>query len=170
MTGWHAVKISQSMDCSFTTTNCRGSCLVHESRSWNRQGNHDLSIFTQALCYVQYVTQGPFLSWVQLLWFPRFSFPKSDCHSKNQQPSLRYYLFFAGWRRIVTLQGVLAQRKMQTTSSGIWTRVAVSISNNKRFLGQVICLNPILDNKTSMRKTNHPLKWPANISDFKYFW
>ena len=59
-----------------------------------------------------------------------FSFSKTSCLSKAEEPSLSYYLPIAGGRIIgfIPFPRVLVLCEMQSVSSRIWTRVAVSIS------------------------------------------
>ena len=54
----------------------------------------------------------------------------SFCHTKAKEPSLSYYLPRAGGRiiRFIPSPRVLVLCEMQSVSSRIWTRVAVSIS------------------------------------------
>ena len=59
-----------------------------------------------------------------------FSFSKTSCLTKAEEPSLPYYLPIAGGRIIgfITFPRVLVLSEMQSILSRIWTRVAVSIS------------------------------------------
>ena len=59
-----------------------------------------------------------------------FSFSYTSCPTKAEEPSLSYYLLIAGWRIIgfIPFPRVLMLCDMQSVSSRIWTRVAVSIS------------------------------------------
>ena len=59
-----------------------------------------------------------------------FSFSKISCLTKAEEPSLPYYLPIAGGRIIgfIPFPTVLVQCEMQSVSSRIWTRVAVSMS------------------------------------------
>ena len=59
-----------------------------------------------------------------------FSFSKTSCFTKAEEPSLSYYLPIAGGRIIgfIPFPRVLVLCEMQSISSRIWTRVAVSIS------------------------------------------
>ena len=61
-----------------------------------------------------------------------FSFSKSSCLTKAEEPNLSYYLPIAGGRIIgfIFFPRVLALCEMQSASSRIWTRVPVSISYN----------------------------------------
>ena len=60
-----------------------------------------------------------------------FSFSKTYCLTKAEEPSLSYYLPIAGGKiiEIILFPRVLVLREMQSASSRIWTRVAVSISD-----------------------------------------
>ena len=60
----------------------------------------------------------------------KFSFSYSSCLTKAEEPSLPYYLPIAGGRIIgfIPFPRVLVLYEMQSVSSRIWTRVAVSIS------------------------------------------
>ena len=59
-----------------------------------------------------------------------FSFSWTSCLTKAEEPSLSYYLPIAGGRIIgfIPFPRVLVLCEMQSASSRIWTRVAVSIS------------------------------------------
>ena len=59
-----------------------------------------------------------------------FSFSLTSCLTKAEELSLPYYLPIAGGRIIgfIPFPRVLVQYEMQSVSSRIWTRVAVSIS------------------------------------------
>ena len=59
-----------------------------------------------------------------------FSFSKTICLTKAEEPSLSYYLPITGGRIIwfIPFPKILVLCKMQSVSSRIWTRVAVSIS------------------------------------------
>ena len=63
---------------------------------------------------------------------PEFSFSKTSCLTKAEELSLPYYLPTAGGRIIgfIPFPRVLVPCEMQSVSSRIWTRVAVSISFN----------------------------------------
>ena len=60
----------------------------------------------------------------------KYSFSKTSCLTKAEEPSLPYYLPTAGGRIIgvIPFPRVLVLCEMQSVSSRIWTRVAVSIS------------------------------------------
>ena len=59
-----------------------------------------------------------------------FSFSLTSCLTKAEEPSLSYYLPNAGGRIIgfIPFPRVLVLCEMQSVSSRIWTRVALSIS------------------------------------------
>ena len=59
-----------------------------------------------------------------------FSFSSTSCLTKAEEPSLSYYLPIAGGRIIgfIPFPRVLVLCEMQSVSSRIWPRVAVSIS------------------------------------------
>ena len=59
-----------------------------------------------------------------------FSFSYTSCLTKAEEPSLPYYLLIAGGRifGFIPFPRVLVLCEMQSVSSKIWTRVAVSIS------------------------------------------
>ena len=61
-----------------------------------------------------------------------FSFSLTSCLTKAEEPSLSYYLPIAGGRifGFIPFPRVLVLCEMQSVSSMIWTRVAVSISND----------------------------------------
>ena len=73
------------------------------------------------------MTQGQFLSGVSQVWIQSFPSPTS-CVAKAEEPSLSYYL--PGGRIIgfIPFPRVLVLCEMQSVSSRIWTRVAVSMS------------------------------------------
>ena len=87
-------------------------------------------IFTQPLCSGRI--------WYKVNFFKRsltglnseFSFSYTSCLTKAEEPSLPYYLPIAGGRIIgfIPFPRVLVLCEMQSVSSKIWTRVAVSIS------------------------------------------
>ena len=84
--------------------------------------------------------------WIQ------FSFSKAGCHTKVKEPNLSYYLLVAGGRITGFLSFPRILGKMQTASSGIWTRVAVLISYDGIYYttkGPIspldICIYPPLD-------------------------
>ena len=60
----------------------------------------------------------------------KFSFSYTSCLTKAEEPSLPYYLPIAGGRIIgfIPFPRVLVLCEMQSVTSRIWTRVAVSIS------------------------------------------
>ena len=60
----------------------------------------------------------------------KFFFSETSCFTKAEEPNLSYYLPTAGGRIIgfIPFQRVLMLCEMQSVSSRIWTRVAVSIS------------------------------------------
>ena len=61
-----------------------------------------------------------------------FSFSYTCCLTKAEEPSLSYYLPIAGGRitGFIPFLRVLVLCEMQSVSSRIWTRVAVSMSND----------------------------------------
>ena len=64
-----------------------------------------------------------------------FSFSKTSCLTKAEDPSLPYYLPIAGGRIIgfISFPRVLVLCEMQSVSSRVWTRVAVSISYDDNY-------------------------------------
>ena len=61
----------------------------------------------------------------------KLSFSKTSCLTKAEEHSLPYYLPIAGGRIIIgfiPFPGILVLCEMQSVSSRIWTRIAVSIS------------------------------------------
>ena len=88
-----------------------------------------ISIFTTPSGQAGYDTMSIFKwSWIGLN--SEFSFPLTSCLTKAEEPSLPYYLPIAGGRIIgfIPFPSVLVLCEMQSASSRIWTRVAVSIS------------------------------------------
>ena len=60
-----------------------------------------------------------------------FFFSLTGYHTKVKELSLPYYFLIAGGRifESIAFARILTLYEMQTTSSTIWTRVAISISN-----------------------------------------
>ena len=88
-----------------------------------------LTIFTKPSARAGYDTRSIFKR--SLTGFnSEFSFSKTSCLTKTEEPSLPYYLPIAGGRIIgfIHFPRVLVLCEMQSVSSRIWTRVAVSIS------------------------------------------
>ena len=75
----------------------------------------------------QDMTQGQFFKWSLIGLNSEFSFSKTSCLTKAEEPSLSYYLPIAGGRIIgfIPFPRVLVLCEMQSASSRIWTRVAV---------------------------------------------
>ena len=78
----------------------------------------------------QDMTQGQFFKQSLTGLNSEFSFSKTSCLTKAEEPSRSYYLPIAGGRIIgfIPFPKVLVLCEMQSVSSGIWTRVAVFIS------------------------------------------
>ena len=78
----------------------------------------------------QDMTQGQFFKWSLTGLNSEFSFSWTSCLTKAEEPSLSNYLPIAGGRIIgfIPFLRVLVLCEMQSVSSKIWTRVAVSIS------------------------------------------
>ena len=76
------------------------------------------------------MTQGQFFKQSLTGLNSEFSFSKTSYLTKAEEPSLLYYLPIAGGRIIgfIPFPRVLVLCEMQSISSSIWTRVAVSIS------------------------------------------
>ena len=76
------------------------------------------------------MTQGQFFKRSLTGLNSEFSFSKTSRLTKAKEPSLPYYLPIAGGRIIgfIPFPRVLVLCEMQSVSSRIWTRVAVSIS------------------------------------------
>ena len=73
-----------------------------------------------------------------------FSFSKTSCLAKAEEPSLPYYLPIARGRIIgfIPFPRVLVLYEMQSVSSRIWTRVAVSIPyDDKHYTTVCVCVN-----------------------------
>ena len=90
-----------------------------------------ISIFTNTSARAGYDTRSIFKRSLTSL-NSEFSFSKISCLIKAEEPSLPYYLPIAGERIIgfIPLPRVLVLCEMQSVSSRIRTRVAVSISYN----------------------------------------
>ena len=79
----------------------------------------------------QDMTQGQFFFKQSLTGLnSEFSFSKTSCLSKAEEPSLPYYLPIAGGRIIgfIPFPRVLVLYEMQSVLSRIWTRITMSIS------------------------------------------
>ena len=76
------------------------------------------------------MTQGQFFKRSLTGFNSEFSFSETSCLTKAEEPSLSYYLPIAGGRIIgfIPFPRVLVLCEMQSVSSRIWIRVAVSIS------------------------------------------
>ena len=87
------------------------------------------SIFTNASSRTGYDTRSIF-KWSLTGLNSEFSFSYTRCRTKAEKPSLPYYLPIDGGRIIgfIPFPIVLVLCEMQSVSSKIWTRVAVSIS------------------------------------------
>ena len=94
-----------------------------------------------------------------------FSFSLTSCLTKAEEPSLPNYLPIAGGRIVgfIPFLRVFVLCEMQSVSSRIWTRVAVSISfdDNCLLFAILLCLSyyvPFIDILTvSISPTVHPL-------------
>ena len=75
-----------------------------------------------------------------------FSFSLTSCLTKAEEPSLPYYLPIAGGRIIgfIPFPSVLVLCEMQSVSSRIWTRVAVSISYVDNHYTTGTCKVPVM--------------------------
>ena len=78
----------------------------------------------------QDMTQGQFFKRSLTGLNSEFSFSKTSCLTKAEEPSLLYYLPIAGGKTIgfIPFPRVLVLCEMQSVSSRIWTCVTVSIS------------------------------------------
>ena len=87
-----------------------------------------LSIFTHSFARAGYDTRSVFKRSLTSL-DSEFSFSSTSCLTKAEEPSLPYYLPIAGGRIIgfIPFPRVLEICDMQSFSSRIWTRIAVSI-------------------------------------------
>ena len=86
-------------------------------------------IFTNPSTWAGYDTRSIF-KWSLTGLNSEFSFSLTSCLTKAEEPSLSYYLPIVGGRIIgfIPFPRVLMLCGMQSVSSRIWTRVAVSIS------------------------------------------
>ena len=107
------------------------------------------SIFTNPSARAGYDTRSIFKRSLTGL-YSEFSFSKTSCPTKAEEPSLPYYLPIVGGRIIgfIPFPGVLVLCEMQSVSTRIWTRVAVSSSydDNHYTTGTskfclIVCLN-----------------------------
>ena len=83
----------------------------------------------------QDMTQGQFFKRILTGLNSEFSFSYTSCLSKPEEPSLSYYLPIAGERIIglIPFPRVLVLWEMQSATSRIWTRVAMSISYDDNY-------------------------------------
>ena len=124
---------------------CRQNCdsiriedWISQPHSWRTPGNHEVLCFILNIIFTQPLHSGR--TWHKVNLFKQsltglnleFSFSSTSCLSKAEEPSLSYYLPIAGGRIIgfIPFPRVLVLCEMQSVSSKIWTRVAVSISYN----------------------------------------
>ena len=93
---------------------------------------HMLTIFTNPSARTGNDTRSIFFKRSLTGLTSEFSFSKNSCLTKTEEPSLPYYLPIAGGRIIgfIPFPRVLVLCEMQSDSFRIWTRVAVSISND----------------------------------------
>ena len=102
-------------------------------------------IFTNLSARVGYDTRSIFKQSLTGL-NSEFSFSLGSCLTKAEETSLPYYLPIAGGRIIgfILFPRVLLLCEMQSVSSRIWTRVAVSISHddNHYTMGTSFFINP----------------------------
>ena len=117
--------------CRFYLSLTAVGCLIIKLYIWIIKRLFSLNIL-DILPYLptsplgQDMTRGQFLSGLN----SEFSFSATSCLAKEEEPSLLYYLPIAGGRIIgfIPFPRVLVLCEMQSASSRIWTRVAVSIS------------------------------------------
>ena len=90
-----------------------------------------VSIYTNTSARVGYDTRLIFKQSLTGL-YSEFSFSLTSCLTKAEEPSRSYYLLIAGGRIIgfIPFPRLLVLCEMQSASARIWTRVAVSISND----------------------------------------
>ena len=101
-----------------------------------------------------------------------FSFSYTSCLTKAEEPSLSYYLPIAGERisGFIPFPRVLVLCDMQSISSRIWTRVAVSISYNDNHYTTGTSLIISLFISCSYSYTSHKLLGKFNIMEFLNPW
>ena len=102
-------------------------------------------IFTNPSTRAGYNTRSIF--WVELTGFNSvFSFSKTSCLTKAEEPSLPYYLPIVGGRIIgfIPFPRVLVLCEMQSVSSRIWTHITMSISYNDNHYTTSTPLLPLL--------------------------
>ena len=102
----------------------------------------------------QDMTQGQFFKQGLTGLNSEFSFSKTSCLTKAEEPSLPYYLPMGGERIIgfIPFPKVLVLCEMQSVSSRIWTRVVVSISyddNHYTTSTSITTAPPFLNLRTS---------------------
>ena len=91
-------------------------------------------IFTKPSTWTGYDTRSIFKQSLTGLT-SEFSFSKTSCLTKAEEPSLPYYLPIAGGRitGFIPFPMVLVLCEMQSVSSRIWTRFVVSISYDDNY-------------------------------------
>ena len=105
----------------------RGILLEQQGRAHKWRSPVDL--FTWTCQWFEFVSPCPFPTTIAGL-NSEFSFSYTSCLTKAEEPSLFYYLPMAGRRIIgfIPFPRVLVLCEMQSVSSRIWIRVAVSFS------------------------------------------
>ena len=108
-------------------TGCLEFTNMNMSTDWHL--NMVKSIFTYPSIWAGYDIRSIF-KWSLTGLNSEFSFSKTSCLTKAEEPSLPYYSLIAGGRIIgfIPFPRVLVLCEMQSASSRIWTRVTVSIT------------------------------------------
>ena len=132
---WHVVYCFTQYDLKVTQMNIQHN-LIQELMLYKfklhcntMKATKNIIIFTNASARAGYDTRSIFKRSLTGL-NSEFSFSKTSCLTKTEEPSLSYYSPIAGGRIIgfIPFPGVLVLYEMQSISSRIWTRVALFIS------------------------------------------
>ena len=103
----------------------------------------------------------------------QFSFSKTSCLTKAEEPSLSYYLPMAGGRKIgfIPFPSVLVLCEIQSVSSRIWNSVTVSISYDDNYYTTDTIWNITerinMSNSFSHSQKENDILWME--SEFSYF-
>ena len=111
---WTRITVSISCEYNHYTTGTSIRSMILFTNPSARAGYDTRSIFKRSLTGLN----------------SEFSFSKTSCLTKAEEPSLSYYLPIAGGRiiRFIPFPRVLVLCEVQSVSSRIWTRVVMSNS------------------------------------------
>ena len=145
------------------------ACLASRRSKYNRRCyRYFLYVFTNLSTQAGFDT-GSLFKQSLTSFNSEFSFSKTDCLAKTEEPSLPYHLPIAGGRIIgfIPFPRVLALYEMQSVSSRIWTRVVMSIfdDDNHYTMGTSI----LYDTEQCSERKSHTSRidwfwWNVNLS------